>query len=156
MSTSDPNPTQRRLVHEWYGALATVIGGFVIAIAVVAYFSFATKPATQTGKAAQPAQTISDTQKAQLTALVQAGAEICGVDLANAQNFGVVPGYAKLTTLMPRKTDVRGRYVCIAATSVAQYLMASDLLCTNFKDPRCVSLFSVTQTDGTVLYQRQS
>ena len=30
-----------------------------------------------------------------------------------------------------------------------------DLICRNLKDPRCTSLYNVSQTDGTVLYQRQ-
>ena len=70
--------------------------------------------------------------------------------------FGVVPSYGRLLTLMPRTTDVRGRYVCVAGTDAPKYVLAGDLMCRNLKDSRCVSLFSVSQPDGTVLYQRQS
>jgi hypothetical protein len=61
----------------------------------------------------------------------------------------------KLLTQMPRATKVRGRYLCVAGTQVTRYVLAGDLMCRNLKDSRCVSLFSVTQDDGTILYQRQ-
>jgi hypothetical protein len=153
MSMSEQNPNMRQLQIEWYAALATVVGGFAIAIAVAAYISFTNKPATQT--AAAP-QSRAEMQKAQVAALEKAGAEICGLELANAQMFGVVPNFGRLLTAMPRATDVRGRYVCVAGTDAAKYVLAGDLVCRNLKDSRCVSLFSVSQPDGTVLYQRQS
>jgi hypothetical protein len=31
-----------------------------------------------------------------------------------------------------------------------------DLVCRDLKNPRCTSLYNVMQTDGTVIYQRQS
>jgi len=152
MSMSDQNPNMRRLQFEWYAALATIIGGFIIAIAVAAYLTFGGKAATQTA-AVPPSQ--AEIQKARAAAMAQLGAELCGLELANAQTFGVVPNFGKLLTPQPRATDVRGRYVCVAGTQVTKYVLAGDLMCRNLKDSRCVSLFSVTQDDGTVLYQRQ-
>jgi hypothetical protein len=152
MSMNEQNPNMRRLQFEWYAALATIIGGFVIAIAVAAYLTYGGKAAVQTA-ATPPSQ--AELQKARAAALEKAGAEICGLELANAQTFGVVPNFGKLLTQMPRTTDVRGRYVCVAGTQVTKYVLAADLMCRNLKDSRCVSLFSVTQDDGTVLYQRQ-
>jgi hypothetical protein len=152
MSMNEQNPNARRLQFEWYAALTTIIGGFVIAIAVAAYVTFGNKPAAQ-APAVPPTQ--AELQKARDAALMKAGAEICGLELANAQTFGVVPNFGRLLTQMPRATDVRGRYVCVAGTQVTKYVLAADLMCRNLKDARCVSLFSVTQDDGTVLYQRQ-
>jgi hypothetical protein len=34
-------------------------------------------------------------------------------------------------------------------------VLVVDLICRNFKDPRCTSLYNVSQTNGTMLYQRQ-
>jgi hypothetical protein len=152
MSMSDQNPNMRRLQFEWYAALATVIGGFVIAIAVAAYLTYGGKAATQTA-AAPPSQ--AQMQKARLMALEKMGTELCGLELANAQTFGVVPSFGKLLMPLPRATNVRGRYLCVAGTQVTRYVLAGDLLCRNLKDSHCVSLFSVTQDDGTVLYKRQ-
>ncbi len=152
MSMSDQNPNMRRLQFEWYAALATIIGGFVVAIAVAAYITYGGKAATQTGVAPQSQ---ADVQKARVTELAKLGAEICGLELANAQTFGVVPNFGKILTPMPRATNIRGRYLCVAGTQVTRYVLAGDLLCRNLKDSHCVSLFSVTQDDGTVLYQRQ-
>ena len=150
MSMNDPNT--RRLQFEWYAALATNIGGFVVAIAVAAYLTFGGKSATQTAVAPTSQAEIEQARDA---APQKLGAELCGLELANAKTFGVVPNYGRLESTQPRLTDVRERYVCVAATQVAKYVMAADLLCKDFKDTRCVSLFSVTQDDGTVLYQRQ-
>ncbi len=142
----------RRLQFEWYAAVATIIGGFVIAIAAAAYVTFGNKAVTPT-PVAPPSQ--AEMQKARDAALIKAGAEICGLELANAQTFGVVPNFGRLLTQMPRATNVRGRYLCVAGTQVTKYVLAGDLMCRNLKDSRCVSLFSVTQDDGTVLFQRQ-
>jgi hypothetical protein len=153
MAMDEQYPNLRRLQIEWYAALATIIGGFVIAIAVAAYLTFGGKaPVTQTVAVPPSAAEI---QKQREAALEQAGAEICGLELANAQTFGVVPNFGKLLTQMPRATDVRRRFVCVAGTQVTKYVLAADLVCGNLRDSRCVSLFSVTQDDGTVLYQRQ-
>jgi hypothetical protein len=153
MSMSEQDPNTRRLQIEWYAALATIIGGFVIAIAVAAYFTFSGKPATQTA-AVQPKQ--AESQKAREAEFKKLGLELCSLELANAQTFGVVPSFGKLLTPMPHMTNVRGRYVCVAGTDVTKYVLAGDLMCRNLKDSRCVSLFTVTEADGTMLYQRQS
>jgi hypothetical protein len=153
MSMSEQNPNMRRLQVEWYAALATIIGGFVVAIAVAAYLTFGGKSAVATE--ATPPPSASDAQKAREAEFETLGAQLCALELANAQTFGVIPSYGKLASALPRATDVRGRYVCVATTQVAKYVLAGDLLCKNFKDSHCVSLFSVTQDDGTVLYQRQ-
>jgi hypothetical protein len=152
MSMNEQNPNMRRLQFEWYAALATIIGGFIVALAVAAYLTFGTKSETQTA-AVLPSQ--ADIQRAHAVAIAKLGAQLCGLELANAQTFGVVPNFGKLLTPMPRATDVRGRYVCVAGTQVTRYVLAGDLVCRNLKDSHCVSLFSVTQDDGTVLYQRQ-
>ena len=86
MSMSEQNPNMRRLQFEWYAALATIIGGFIIAIAVAAYLTFGGKAATQTA-AVPPSQ--AEIQKARAAAMAQLGAELCGLELANAQTFGV-------------------------------------------------------------------
>jgi hypothetical protein len=151
MSTSEQNPNLRRLQFEWYAALATIVGGFIVAIAVAAYLTFGGK-AVQT--AAVPTSQ-AEVLKAHQAALEKLGLDLCNLELANAQTFGVVPHFGRLLTPMPRLTDVRGRYVCVAGTQVTKYVLAGDLLCKNLKDSRCISLFSVTQDDGTVLYQRQ-
>jgi hypothetical protein len=156
MSMNEQNPNTRRLQFEWYAALATIVGGFVIAIAVAAYLTYGGKAAVPTATAPQSQGSQADAQKARVAALIKLGTELCGLELANAQTFGVVPHFGKLLNPMPRTTDIRGRYVCVAGTQVTKYVLAGDLVCRNLRDSRCISLFSVTQDDGTVLYQRQS
>jgi hypothetical protein len=82
-------------------------------------------------------------------------AQVCTGALANAKNFGIVPQYGQLASARLEQTNVQGRYACLARTPASKYLLVVDLLCRNFKNPRCTSLYNVSQTDGTVLYQRQ-
>ena len=84
-----------------------------------------------------------------------AGQEFCQATVSVAQSFGIVPNFAKATG-QPQTTDVRGRYVCTAASDTSKYMVAVDLICRNLQDSRCYNLFSVTQGDGTVIYQRQN
>lgn len=83
-----------------------------------------------------------------------AGQEFCEATVAVAQSFGIVPNFAKATG-QPQNSDVRGRYVCTAATNAAKYAIAVDLVCRNITDPHCYNIYSITQDDGSVIYQRQ-
>ena len=113
MSMSDQNPNMRRLQFEWYAALATIVGGFVVAIAVAAYLTYGGKPATQTA-AAPPTQ--AEVQRARMAALEQMGAELCGLELVNAQTFGVraefrqAPDPDAARDEDPRPLSLRGRH----------------------------------------------
>jgi len=66
-----------------------------------------------------------------------------------------VPQYGQLATAKLAQTNVQGRYVCLASTHAAKYVLIVDILCRNLKESRCVSLYNISQTDGAVLYQRQ-
>src|SRR5580700_6876073 len=107
MTMNDQTPNLRRLQFEWYAAMATIVGGFILATAVAAYLTFGAKPVAPI-VAAPPSQ--AEIEKAQDAALAQQGAQLCGLELANAQTFGVVPNYGKLISLVPHPTNVRGRY----------------------------------------------
>jgi hypothetical protein len=155
MAMSDQDSVQRKLRIEWFAALATVVGGLVIAVCVAAYLTYGEKPAVQAGAGPQ-VLTPAQVQRQRTIAYIKMANQLCQLELANAKNFGIVPNYGRLASPpLPRATDVRGRYVCIATTGVAKYTLAGDLVCKNLRDSRCVSLFSVSQDDGTVLYQRQ-
>ena len=138
--------TRRALDWEWRVALLTVVAGFAVAIAVTLFIHFRT-PSPQAIEAANRQQAVAVTQAARM---------VCVQALAAAKNFGIVPNYASLAAALPSATQIRGRYLCSGATTVARYTMAVDLFCRELKNPRCVNLFSVTQQDGTILYKRQS
>ncbi len=141
------------LSREWLAARVVVIGGFAIAIAVALYFAFRSAPAeTPEAQAAAQTQQAAATQE---EAEASAEHQLCRMELANAQNYGLIPQFGRLSDPNPQKTDIQGRYVCQAATQAAKYTIAADLVCRNLADPHCVALYSVTQDDGTVLYQRQ-
>ena len=136
------------VAREWLIARIVVIGGLIIAAIAVIWFGWL-----------QPTLIIHrlvERKEEQKQALVTAVSAMCDMGLTAAKNFGIVPAYGQMATNSVYTTNVRGRYICIAATHAARYLVAVDLLCKDFKNKRCISLYSVTQTDGTVLYQRQS
>jgi hypothetical protein len=148
MSVSEQAAEQRALSREWLAARIVVIGGLVVAAGFIAFFGWI-KPAYLTAPPLTPEQQ-------QARAVSQAVFDMCSTGVASAKSFGILPPYGRLASLNVGRTDVQGRYVCVATTQVAKYLVAVELLCRNLKDRRCVSLYSVTQQDGTVLYQRQS
>ena len=146
----------RGIAREWLAARIVVVGGFLVAIAIAAYFMF--RPAPQPVAEAQPS--VAQQQQAapaqqRANANNKAAMMVCAQELLSAKNFGIIPSYGQLSSAFPKTTDVRGRYVCSAATQAAKYIIAADLVCRNLEDLRCVFLFSVTAADGTVLYQRQ-
>jgi hypothetical protein len=148
MTSTNMTATQRALAREWLAARIVVIGGFVIALLAALYFGVIVP------KVLLPRE-LHNALVNQVVAVRKAELQICTMTLNSARNYGIVPQYGQLTSNRLDPTDVRGRYVCLAATKAAKYIMAVDLLCRDVASPRCTSLYSVSQADGTVLYQRQ-
>jgi hypothetical protein len=149
MSSSDLEPHTRAWLNwEWRAALITVIGGFVIAAAYLGYLTYREAHAPQ-------AETPEQAAQARRVLIVRAAELVCQNALAASKSFGIVPNYAQLADPLPHATNVTGRYMCSSRTTVATYNMAVDLVCRQLRNPRCVLLYSVSQPDGTMLYQRQ-
>ena len=149
MSSSDLQPHTRAWLNwEWRAALITVIGGFVIA---AAYLGYTTYRAAHAPRVLTP----EEAARVQNVLMVRAAELVCQQALTASKNFGIVPNYAQLSDPLPHGTGVTGRYTCSSRTNVATYNMAVDLVCRQLRESRCVVLYSVSQPDGTMLYQRQ-
>jgi hypothetical protein len=148
MSTTQTVAKDRALAREWLAVRIIVIGGFAVALVAALYFGVIV-----------PNYIAPRELRAALTTRIQTlltqEAQVCTAALATAKNFGIVPQYGQLATARLDQTNVQGRYACLARTPASKYVLIVDLLCRNFKEPRCTSLYNVSQTDGTVLYQRQ-
>jgi hypothetical protein len=148
MTTIETTETQRALAREWLAVRIIVIGGFLVALAAGLWFGVI-----------YPNYILPQEQRTLLVNhakhILEEEAAVCTQTLNSAKNFGIVPQYGQLASLRLAATDLPGRYICVAQTKVAKYLMAVDLQCRNLNSPRCVSLYNVSQADGTVLYQRQ-
>ncbi|HEY3638798.1 MAG TPA: hypothetical protein VGK90_11660 [Rhizomicrobium sp.] len=148
MTSIDTTDTQRALAREWLAMRIIVIGGFIVALLAALYFGVL-----------YPYYILPHEEHTNFVNRVQRllgeESEICNLTLNGAKNFGIVPQYGQLVTSKLALTKVQGRYICIAHTAAEKYLMVVDLQCRNLKDPRCVSIYSILQADGTVLYQRQ-
>jgi len=138
--TAQPN---RALAREWLAVRIIVFGGFLLAIAAAIWFAVIAP------------REMRERLTTQIRTLLSEEAQICTTALGSAKNFGIVPQYGQLASAKLAQTNVQGRYACLAATHAAKYVMVVDLICRNIKDSHCVSLYNVSQTDGTILYQRQ-
>jgi hypothetical protein len=130
----------RGLWWEWLSARLVFVLGFGIPIAAIGTVIF--MGGLRGGQTTAPTREV-------------AGLEFCQATVSLAQSYGIVPNFAKAQG-QPQTSDVRGRYVCTAATTTSKYLVAVDLICRNITDSRCYNLFSVSQGDGTVIFQRQN
>lgn len=148
MSTTGTSAPNRALAREWLAMRIIVIGGFLVAIIAAIWFGIIVP------KVIAPRQ-MRETLTTQIRTLLTEEAQVCTTALGNAKNFGIVPQYGQLASAKLAQTNVQGRYACLASTHAAKYVLIVDLLCRSLKDPRCVSLYNVSQSDGTVLYQRQ-
>lgn len=148
MTTTDMADTERALAREWLAVRIIVIGGFLVALLAGLWFGVI-----------YPKYVLPRQQRAfitnRLNHILGQEAEVCKLTLTSAKNFGIVPQYGQLATLRLAITNVQGRYICVAQTKLTKYLMAVDLQCRDLNSPRCVSLYNISQTNGTVLYQRQ-
>ena len=148
MSSSNPAPADRALKVEWLAARVIVIGGFVVAAAAAVWFGVIVPQIIEPRE--YRAKLMSQVQY-----ILNAESQICNMAITSARNFGIVPQYGRLVSPKLGITQVKGRYICVAATNAAKYYLAVDLICRELKNPRCTSLYNVSQPDGTVLYQRQ-
>ena len=146
-STGTPAPS-RALAREWLAIRIVVFGGFLVALVAALWFGIIVP------RVIAPRQ-LRETLTTQIRTLLTEEAQVCTTALADAKNFGIVPQYGQLASAKLARMDVQGRYACLASTHAAKYVLIVDLLCRRLKDARCVSLYNVSQTDGTVLYQRQ-
>lgn len=143
---SEGEPGLRLLRLEWLTAQVLLALGVVIGIA-----GFFLPVSFRAG----PSSTVSEPGAASAPpARAAAGEQFCSSAVATARDFGIVPGDTR-SSGMPDKTDVRGRYVCAADSGSSKFTVSVDLICRDLDTERCFSLFNVTQSDGTVLYQRQ-
>ncbi|HEX3430075.1 MAG TPA: hypothetical protein VHT03_04245 [Rhizomicrobium sp.] len=148
MTSTGTAQRDRALAREWLAMRIVVIGGFAVALVAAIYFGIVVP------KIIAPRE-LRATLTHQIRTLLTQEQQVCTTALASAKNFGIVPQYGQLATARLAQTNVQGRYACLAATHAAKYVMIVDLLCRNLKDQRCVSLYNISQTDGTMLYQRQ-
>lgn len=143
------------LKREWLVARVVLIVGFILAIGFGIYAAYLWRANVVHARQQAAAEVAAQQGAVNLQeANAQAGALLCRLMLANAQNFGIVPSYTKLTNNQPQPTGVTGRYTCAAATDSSQFALTADLICKDLKNPRCVPLYSVTQNGGAVLFQR--
>jgi hypothetical protein len=135
----------RTLRVEWVVARVVFAIGIVASIAAFVWLGLHRPPSTltQSGESAQVATGQGPAQ------------QFCSSAVGVAQSYGIVPNSATPSGV-PQKTDVTGRYVCLAQNGAARFTISVDLLCRDLGDQRCFSLFTVTQDDGSVLFQRQS
>jgi hypothetical protein len=145
---TDQNHDMRATAREWRITMIVVGLGFLIAIAVAAYFALRPSPEDIAAK-----QAAADAVKQRQQMIVQIGRVLCDVEIADAKSIGILPNYAKAAGL-PLRTPTRGRFACIASTGVAKYAVQADVKCSTLLDPHCVIVQSVTSDDGTVLFQR--
>lgn len=147
------------LAREWFAARVVVLGGFVIAIAVTLYFAIWSQPAStiaDTTSAPQSQPATAQSAAANEEAAASTRHQVCRLELANAQNFGLIPSFGRLSDPEPKPTGTQGRYACQAATPAAKYTIMADLVCRNLGDPKCVAIYSIVQDGTTTLYQRQN
>lgn len=154
---SDQEQALRAISREYLMARIVIIGGLILALGVGGYYAYIIRADVMARRQAvlsqvQQVQAVQNAQEAN----AQAGEQLCTTALNNVKSFGIIPPFGGLASAVPRKTDVTGRYVCIAVTQVSKYTIAADLVCRNLKNAQCVSIFSVTQDDGAVLFQRHT
>ncbi len=148
------HPGIRALEREWKISLFVVIGGFAIAIAVAAFLTFGKRQHAVVPDQTQIAEPASPSDEAANG--LNDPSRVCRTALANAKNFGVLPNDSRLADSDPRQTDQEGRYMCDAATGKATYSIAVDIVCEDAAKDSCVSIYSIAEDDGAVLYQRQN
>jgi|SRR5579862_8628579 len=139
----------RALKREWAAARAVVIGGLILAVAVAGYFAYRQH---EEMRAELPQAVVPNKIDPKL--LARAELAVCSAELKQAKTINIVPAYGQLASPNLIRSAVPKRFICEAATHLTKYFIAADLLCNNLTDGRCVSVYRVALTDGTLVYSR--
>jgi hypothetical protein len=140
----------RWLKREWLAACLAV--GLGLAGSIGAFALLDLKPVARGAESASSQNPPADRTAAPPAAAETPAQQFCSTTVSIAQDFGIVSQGARAAS-GPQKTDVKGRYVCVA--DGGKYTISVDLLCRDLSDEHCFDIYSVTQSDGTVLFQRQ-
>ncbi len=133
---TDYDDMKRGTSREWVAARIIIVCGLIFAAGAAGYFIWSQHKAAQEQQAEikaeqQAAQTQAEgaAMNDKKAALVRAGAMLCALELVNAKNYGVIPGYGQLATAMPQPEEqARPLIPAMASTDVAKYKMVADLL----------------------------
>lgn len=85
---------------------------------------------------------------------VTANSSVCEATLARIVTYGIVAPGATLASDEAETTKTPNRVTCTAKSGGKTYTVTVDSSCSNMKDPRCLHLYRVTDSDGTVLFRR--
>ena len=144
---------RRGTQREWLAAKIVLVGGFVIAIGVAAYFVLAPRFAPDHHMQANLPDSVShlipDDAK---TAMML----FCAQELVEGKNVNIVPVDAQLAEKLPRNTRVKNRFACIAHTTATVYFITADYRCTQVTNPKCVQLYDIQTNDGLLIYRRRA
>jgi hypothetical protein len=151
MTSQETPDGQQALSREWLAARIVFLGGFLIAIGVVGYFAY-----QQFFPPPQSLPTAVSGKEAAAKTLAAIEVSVCNTGLQNSKDLGIVPQYGVLGVKRLLATRTQGRYICVAATHAAQYLIMADLVCNDFSQSECVRVVRILEGNGTVLYQRPS
>ncbi|MEJ1969359.1 MAG: hypothetical protein WDN03_12115 [Rhizomicrobium sp.] len=159
------DPDVPALQREWLVARLVAALGLVLLLSAAAVMGAAhwsrMPPAPAPAPAAAPPPVVAGGETAVVPVAPSADARrqeniaLCTAALAAAQRLGYVPAFATVASDETWNTEVRGRYICLARTDAAKYSLDFDLTCTNLGAGDCISLYSVSQAGGGVLYQRK-
>lgn len=153
MSLPEDGNNMGALKREWAAARIVVIGGFIVAIAVAAYFLYRAK---QQETAQQPVvHTTVVNPKVDQKLLARVELAVCTAELMRAKDVGAIPAYGQLATArLVRAPDAPQRFICEAKTHLTVYFISADVLCNKLSDPRCVSVYRVANREKQLIYAR--
>jgi len=80
---------------------------------------------------------------------------LCAATLARAVEYGLVESDTKLASADAGATAAKSRMICKARLGSEAYTLTVDVACDNVSDEKCLKLYSVTDTTGNSLFQRQ-
>jgi len=144
---------RRGTQREWLAAKIVVVGGFLIAIGVAAYFVIAPRFA--------PEHNMQENLPSSISHLIPEDAKtamilFCAQELVEGKNVNIVPNDAQLAEKLPRNTGVKNRFACIARTNAVVYFITADYMCPRVTDPKCVRLYDIQTNDGLLVYRRRA
>ena len=149
----DDNEDTALTAREWLAARIVIIGGFIVAIAVAGYLVYRGR---QQQLAQQPVVHATVVRpKVDPKVLARVELAVCTAELLRAKDLGAIPSYSEVSNgKLLRAGDAPRRFICEAQTHLTKYFISADLLCENFADPRCISVFRVANKEQQLIYAR--
>lgn len=98
---------------------------------------------------------IAEPESTQMASTSPSSESRCRAILDRVRDYGVVPFNSSLSGDPEGKQTDSGKIECMAESGDKNFSLIATVSCDDFADQKCLDIYRVSQSDGSILYQKR-